>query len=84
MIKKIKEYFRKRKLQKLRAKEIQHEVLETLCTICLYLHRDGHFDRNPHSMLMLSHFGRLKKFSESIRDELREGDPLYGSKRDIK
>ena len=73
MFKRIKRYFR---LQR----EIQHEILETLCTICLYLEREGHFDRNPYSRNMGSHFRRLKDLSTKLREGLEEN----GSKREIK
>lgn len=61
MFKRIRRYFRLRRM-------IQQEVLETLCTICLYLERDGHFDRNSYARYMGGHFTRLKKLSESLRE----------------
>ena len=42
------------------------EVIETLCTICLYLERDGRRNRNPESEIMLSHFTTLKQFSTEL------------------
>ena len=60
MFKKIKKYF---SLQR----RIQIETLETLCTICLYLERDGHFDRNHYTKYMRGHFKSLKKLSEELR-----------------
>ena len=62
MFKKIKNYF---SLQRI----IQIEILETLCTICLWLERDGHFDRNPYSQHMGSHFEMLKGLSKELRDK---------------
>ena len=47
------------------------EILETLCSICLYLERDGRFTHNDQAMHMRSHFNVLKEFSENLRDEVR-------------
>lgn len=60
MFKKIKNYF---SLQRM----IQIEILETLCTICLWLEHDGHHNRNPYSGYMSSHFKMLKDLSEKLR-----------------
>lgn len=60
MFKKLKNYL---SLQR----RIQIEILETLCTICLYLERDGHFDRNPYTQYMGGHFDALKKLSATLR-----------------
>ena len=62
VFKKIKNYF---SLQR----RIQIEILETLCTICLWLERDGCYDRNPYSKYMGSHFEALKNLSKELRDE---------------
>lgn len=59
MFKRIKEYF---SLQR----RIQKEILETLCTICLYLEFDGHHDRNRYAGFMRSHFMALKRLSEEL------------------
>ena len=64
MIKKIKHYLN---LQR----RIQVEILETLASICLYLHYDGHFARNHYAEHMHSHFNELKILSEELRDKLR-------------
>lgn len=61
MFKRIKNYF---SLQR----RIQIEILETLCTICLWLERDGHYDRNPYSQHMSGHFQYLKDLSKELRD----------------
>ncbi len=63
MFKKFRNYI---KLQR----SIQQEILETLCTICLYLERDGHFDRNPYSKYMGSHCAQLKRLSTELREEM--------------
>lgn len=60
MFKKIKNYL---SLQR----RIQIEILETLCTICLYFRHDGHYDRNPYTQYMDSHFRCLKNLSEELR-----------------
>lgn len=66
MIKKIKKWY---KLQKM----IQLELIETLCTICLYIESDN-YHRNPYSRFMGGHFKRLKHFSDIIREELKEDE----------
>ena len=43
------------------------EIVETLCTICLYLERDGRFTHNEASRHMYGHFTTLKEFSETMR-----------------
>lgn len=65
MFKKIKNWF---SLQR----RIQIEILETLCTICLYLERDGHCDRNPYREYMGGHFRALKDLSKELRDKENE------------
>ena len=44
------------------------ELIETLCTICLYLEMDGRYTHNKMSMHMNSHFTELKKFSDDLRE----------------
>lgn len=44
------------------------EVIETLCSICLYLECERNY-RNPYQRFMRSHFEQLKKYSEIIRAE---------------
>ena len=43
------------------------EIIETLCTICLYLERDGRYTHNEVSSHMRGHFTVLKEFSEDLR-----------------
>lgn len=43
------------------------EIIETLCTICLYLERDGRYTHNEESRHMIGHFTALKGFSEDLR-----------------
>lgn len=49
------------------------ELIETLCSICLYLESDNRRNHNPCGMYMRSHFEELKSFSE----ELRKKDNKY-------
>ena len=65
MFKKIKDYF---SLQR----KIQIEILETLCTVCLWLEHDGHYYRNPYSQYMGGHFRVLKDFSAELRGQENE------------
>lgn len=48
------------------------EVLETLCSICLYLESDRIGRYNPHSIHLRDHFYKLKEASKELRDELAE------------
>lgn len=48
------------------------EILETLCSICLYLEADGRYRHNPHGEHMRSHFNMLKGFSTDLRRDLAE------------
>lgn len=43
------------------------EIIETLCTICLYLEQDGRRSGNELSRHMEGHFIVLKGFSEDLR-----------------
>lgn len=47
-------------------KELLIEIVETLCSICLYLERDGRYC-NQESRHMRGHFTALKRFSEDMR-----------------
>ena len=65
----------KRKVQFYKAMLV--EILETLCSICLYLETDGRSRHNPQWEHMRSHFNMLKGFSGDLRRDLaerREGD----------
>ena len=48
------------------------EIVETLCSICLYLESEGRMRRNPQSMHMQGHFRQLKDASRVLRGELAE------------
>lgn len=44
------------------------EIIETLCTICLYLESEGRYSRNNEpSRHMRGHFVALKGFSKDLR-----------------
>ena len=43
------------------------EILETLCSICLYLESEGRRSHNEMSRNMRGHFNVLKRFSEDLR-----------------
>lgn len=62
MFKKIKNYFSLRR-------RIQAEILETLCSICLYLDFDGHFSKNRYAVYMHDHFETLKILSKELRSK---------------
>ena len=66
MFKRIKKYFEKRKTQK----QTQHELLETMASICLYLDYAARHTHNPYGKYMHSHFEGLKHYSEKIREDL--------------
>lgn len=53
-------------------KRVQIEILETLCTICLYLERNGHFVGNPYGGYMGGHFRVLKDLSKELRGQENE------------
>ncbi len=54
------------------------EIIETLCSICLYLEQEGRYPMrgNEASRYMRGHFVALKEFSE----DLRGGIEGYGRK----
>lgn len=50
------------------------EIIETLCTICLYLDFEGTLchHKNPRAIFMKGHFEQLKQASLILRKELSE------------
>ena len=64
IFKRIKKHFQLRK-------QIQHEELETLITICLYLHFE-HGSRNPYRNHMWGHASCLKDLSNELRKQIEE------------
>lgn len=61
MFKRIKAYFDRRKLKKL----IDHEILETLASICLCLGNAG-------AKSMYFHFRKLKEYNGLLRKEIED------------
>lgn len=45
------------------------EIVETLCSICLYLESDSRYYHNSKGIHMRGHFNMLKKYSEEMRGE---------------
>ena len=49
-------------------KDLLIELIETMCTICLYLEEDAHRARfSRYQPYFHGHFNRLKEFSEKLR-----------------
>ena len=48
------------------------EILETLCSICLWLNADRMGRYNPHSIHMHGHFNNLKQAADILREEMAE------------
>ena len=65
--------FKKWKQKRLIRHLILREVLETLCTICLYMESEGRH-KNPHARKFGGHFDRLKTLSRIIREEQKNAD----------
>ena len=65
MIKRIKRYFKIKYLLLL-------EIVETICTICLYLEHAGRSARNPYSEHMSMHFQYLKELSDALKEDIAE------------
>ena len=55
-------------------KELLIELIETLCSICLYIETDSIINRtyNRYGYTMLSHFRQLKNYSETLRNEEKD------------
>lgn len=70
MFKKIKKWKQKRQLRRL----ILHEILEMLCSICLYLESDARHHGNPHARKFRSHFDMLKNMACEVRNEYNLND----------
>lgn len=50
------------------------EILETLCSICLFMDSFGRMNHVPHYVFMRDHFTQLKGFSETLRNEQKKGE----------
>ena len=55
-------------------KELLIELIETLCSICLFMESFGRINHVPHQIFMRDHFTRLKDFSETLRKEVYKND----------
>lgn len=53
-------------------KSLLREIIETLCTICLYLESDSKYTHNEKGRFMRGHFTVLKGFSEELNQEIRK------------
>lgn len=78
-MKRVTDYFKKKKEKQELQKEIQIEILETMCTICKYLALDSYkTTRLPwYDNIFQMHFTDLKKLSLQLRECER-----YDSKRE--
>lgn len=66
-------WFKNRKMQK----QLQLEMVETMCTLCLYLNEQSRRSM-PHGMAydmyFMSHFRKLKQISTTLREsEVEDG-----------
>ena len=52
------------------------ELIETLCSICLYIESDSIINRtySRYGFTMRNHLARLKDFSETLRSEVYKND----------
>lgn len=69
MFKKIRKKIKKQKQKRLIWRLILHEILEMLCTICMYLESDARHHGNPHTRKFSGHFDMLKKLARAVRNE---------------
>jgi len=53
-------------------KGLLREIIETLCTICLYLESEAHHSRNRQGNIMRLHFDTLKKYSDTLGKEIEK------------
>ena len=69
MFGRLRKKFKKWKQKRLLRQLILHEILEMLCTICLYLESDARHHGNPHARKFIGHFDMLKKLARAVRNE---------------
>ncbi len=55
-------------------KRMYVEVLETLCSICLYLESDSFRSKNRYGEFMRDHFQQLKELSQELRMDIGESE----------
>ena len=65
-------------------KSLLIEIIETLCTICLYLESEGRYSHNQYSRYMRGHFNELKGFSGNLRGESNHWSAVYGQEPIVK
>lgn len=70
LIRAIKVYFESKRQKKRLQKYINHEILEVLASICLYLDTDGRRTHNIGAKSMYGHFTVLKEYSDFLRKEI--------------
>ena len=69
MFGRLRKKFKKWKQKRLLRQLILHEILEMLCTICLYIESDGRHHGNPYARKFSGHFDMLKKLARAVRNE---------------
>jgi len=57
-------------------KRLLVEIIETLCSICLYLDYETHLSHNKYGLSMRSHFYVLKHSSEELREQWGLKEPI--------
>ncbi len=50
-------------------KNLLVEIIEILCSICLYLYNQGRLEHNIHAEHMRDHFTVLKGYSKELRKD---------------
>lgn len=51
-------------------KSLVFEIIETLCTICMYLENDAHHSHNPQAYHLRNHICALKHLSKEIGEDI--------------
>ena len=69
MFGRLRKKFKKWKQKRLLRQLILHEILEMLCTICLYLESDARHHGNPHARKFIGHFDMLRELARAVRNE---------------
>lgn len=63
-------------------KTVLIEILETLCSICLYLDTQSRLTHNPKGQYMYSHFQQLKIMSDDLRMSMLPKRPFKAESED--
>jgi len=72
MLKRVKAYFAKKKKRKRLYKYINHEILEVLATICLYLKTEARRKTNQTARAFDLQYYTLKELSEILSKDIYE------------